>query len=80
MRTSGFAWLVVILQAEMSNEFLPAQVSQRVFELHELDEQVMFRVQSLGCLRAFEVKRQPLLDAPHSGALREVEKESKVEH
>src|SRR5262249_58500287 len=61
-------FLVVVLGPEMGDELLAPQVAQRVLELHELDEQVVLRVERRGRHRALPVERQPLLRAVHPGA------------
>jgi hypothetical protein len=43
--------LVVVFQAEMGDELRTHDVAQGVLELHQLDEQVVFRVEPLACLR-----------------------------
>src|SRR4029453_10600268 len=72
--------LVVVLEAEVRDEVLSAQVAERVLELHELDEQVVLGVEAGRGHRALEVERQPLLDPAHPGARGEVEEEREVEH
>ena len=64
----------------MGYQVLAFQVPQRVLELHQLDEQVVLRVEAGGMHRALEVKTQPFLDAAHSAALCEVQKEDQVQH
>src|SRR5512134_3133234 len=67
--------LLVVFDAEVGDLLLTHQPAQRVLELGLLNEQVVLRVQPLRRLRALEVERQPLLDAPHPGALRQVEEQ-----
>src|SRR5918992_1773871 len=57
--------LVVILPPEVSNHLLTHHVTQRVLQLHQLDEQVVLGIQVPGVHRRLEVERQPLLDARH---------------
>src|SRR4029453_3123772 len=71
---------VVVLQAEMRDELLALQVTKGVLQLHQLNEQVVLRVDARRMHRALEVERQPLLDPRHAGARGEVEKERGVEH
>src|SRR5688572_30468873 len=63
----------------MRDQLLPPEMAQRVLQLHQLNEDVMFRVKPGSGLRRFEVKRKPFLDAFQAGALCKVEEESKVE-
>src|SRR5436190_4656725 len=72
--------LVVVLTTEMGDELFALEEPQRVLQLHQLDEQIVFRVQAGRVHRTLEVERQPLLDAVHVGALRQVEEQGDVEH
>src|SRR4051812_45480697 len=69
------AALVVVLTAEMGDQLLTLQVPQRVLQFHQLNEQIVFGVQSRRVDGALEVKREPLLDAVHPGALGEIEEQ-----
>ena len=53
--------------------------AQRVLQLGELHEQVVFRVEARGNLRALVIERQPFLDAAEARALGEVHEEHEVE-
>src|SRR5688500_7608244 len=57
---------VVVFAAQMRDELLAAQVAQRVLELHQLDEQIVLRVERRRMHRALEIEREPLLDAGHA--------------
>src|SRR3954471_6295143 len=72
-RAGGGYISVVILQAEVRDQILAAHVTQRVLQLHQLDEQVVLRVEARRVHRALVIEGEPLLDAAHAGALREVE-------
>lgn len=48
--------LVVILQTQMRDEFLTAQVAERVLEFHQLDEQVVLRVEAARVDRTLEIE------------------------
>src|SRR5580704_17710994 len=61
--------LVVVLQPQVRDQILAAHPAQRVLELHELDEDVMLRVQSGRGHRSFEIERQPFLNATHAATL-----------
>src|SRR6266571_3055555 len=50
---------VIVLQAQMGDQVFPAQVAERVLELHELDEEVV-----LGVEAGIEVRRQEVLQHP----------------
>src|SRR5580765_5271606 len=71
---------VVILQAEVGDQILSAHPAQRVFQLHELDENVVLGIKAGRGHGRLEVKRQPLLNAAHSGALGQVHEQHQVEH
>src|SRR5437762_9482213 len=71
--------LVVILTAEMRDELFALQEAQRVLQLHELNEQIVLGIDRRRVHRTLEVEREPLLDAVHVRALREVEKQRDVE-
>src|SRR5215472_16658481 len=81
---SGMVYsLIVIFQPQVSNQRLALQVAQRVLELHELDEQIVLRVESGRCHGGFQVETQPLLDAQPFElftALGQVEEQHQVEH
>src|SRR6266550_5791290 len=71
--------LVVVLTAKMRDELLALEIAQRVLQLHQLDEQVVLRIEAAGVDRTLEVERQPLLDAMHAGALGKIEEQRDVE-
>src|SRR5215468_5677281 len=77
---SSTAGLVVILGAEMGDELFVAEVAQRVLELHELDEEIVLRIQTRRRHRALPVEGEPLLDAVHPGARREVHEQRQIQH
>src|SRR5439155_15285680 len=80
--SAGCSWsgLVVVLTAQVGDQLLALQVAQRVLQLHQLNEQIVLGVQTGGVNRTLEVEGQPLLDAVHAGAPRQVEKERDIEH
>src|SRR3954464_12610744 len=69
---------VVVLETEMGDQFLALNVAQRVLQLHQLNEQVVLRIEPRRVHRRLEVERQPLLDALHPRALREVEEQRHI--
>ena len=71
--------LIVVFKSEVRDEVFAFHVAEGVFELHELDEDVVFGIEAGGGHGAFEVEAEPLLDAAHTGALGEVHKEDEVE-
>src|SRR5215475_14181450 len=54
---------VVILQPEVRNQILAHNVTQRIFQLHRLNKQIVLRIQPLRRHRRLEVKAQPLLNS-----------------
>ena len=48
--------LVVIFESEVGDQFLSLEVTQRVLQLHQLDEHVVLRIQAGSRLRALEVE------------------------
>src|SRR5688572_4029860 len=71
---------VVVLEAEVGDEVFSSEEPQRVLQLHQLNEQVVLRVEPRGMHRALEIEREPLLDAAHPGPARQVEEQCHVEH
>src|SRR5690606_19770526 len=53
---------LVVVQPQVRDLLFTHQVTQRVLQLHVLDEQVVLRVQLRRHHRALEVERQPFLD------------------
>src|SRR5580765_28264 len=72
--------LVVVLTAEVRDELFALEVAQRVLQLHQLNEQVVLRIEAGRVHRRLEVEREPLLDAAHAGALREIEEQRDIQH
>src|SRR5260370_41814770 len=70
---------VIVLQAQMGDQVFPAQMAERVLELHELDEEVVLGVEA-GCgHQGFEVAGGPLLDPARPRPGREVHVEGGAE-
>src|SRR5262245_16260552 len=77
---AGWAYvLVVVLTTEMRDELFALQEPQRVLQLHQLDEEIVFGIETRRVDRALEVERQPFLDAVHVRPLREIEEQGDVE-
>src|SRR5437879_724380 len=73
--------LVVVLGTEVRDELVALGVAERVLQLHQLDEQVVLGVQALGrSHRRLPVEAQPLLDAVHAGAVREIHEQRQIEN
>src|SRR4051812_19307237 len=72
--------LVVVLAPKMGYELFTLEISQRVLEFHELDEQVVLGIETRGMNRTLEVEREPFLDAMHPGTFGEIEKQRDVQH
>jgi len=61
--SEGFDQLVVVLQAEVRDQLLSLQVTESVFQLHQLDEQVVLGVEPGNGHGGLEVEAEPFLDA-----------------
>src|SRR5690348_9385303 len=79
-RKESASFLVVIFQSEMRNEIFPLHPAQGVLQFHQLNKDIVFRIEPGRRHRAFEVKREPLLDTLHPGSLRKIEKQDQIEH
>ncbi len=64
----------------MRDQVLALHPPQRVLELHQLDEDVVLGIEPGRGHRRLEVEAEPLLDAAHAGALRQIEEQHEVEH
>src|SRR5215471_8715258 len=71
---------VVVLTAQVGDELFALQITQSVFELHQLDEQIVLWIDGGRMHRTLEVERQPLLDAAHVRALGQIEQQRHIEH
>src|SRR5206468_9455756 len=79
----GSLALIVILQPQMRDQLFTLQVTQRVLQLHQLNEQIMLRVEPRRMHRRLEEEAQPLLDADPAQltrALRQVHEQHQIEH
>src|SRR5207302_6144674 len=65
-------YLVVVLDAEVGDELFPFEPAERVLQLHQLNEQVVFGGEAGRRHRALEIEGKPFLDAVHVRALGEV--------
>src|SRR4030095_5950777 len=74
-----FSSSVVVFAAQVRDQLFAEEPAQRVLQLHQLDEQIVFGIQTRRVLRALEVERQPLLNARQARALGEIEKQRDVE-
>src|SRR5690606_10035224 len=66
---------VVILVAQVGDELLAHHPAERVLQLHELNEQIVLRIELGRGHRALEIEAEPLLDAREARALRQIEEE-----
>src|SRR5437899_1163609 len=76
----GCVKLVVVFTAKVRDQLFAFEVPECVLQLHQLNEQVVLRVEARRVHRALEVERQPLLNAAHVGAAGQVEEQRDVEH
>src|SRR5204863_10117764 len=70
---------VVIFKTQMSDQVFSTKITQRVFEFHQLDKDIVFRIKAGRGLRRFEVEGKPLLNSLHAGALSQVEKQRQIQ-
>ena len=75
----GFSGLIVILQPQVCDQVFTFHMPERVFQLHQLNENVVFRIKAGGGLGCLEVERQPFLNSFHTGTLREIHEQREVE-
>src|SRR5947199_10441230 len=78
--SAGCVKLVVVFTAKVRDQLFAFEVPECVLQLHQLNEQVVLRVEARRVHRALEVERQPLLNAAHVGAAGQVEEQRDVEH
>src|SRR5439155_1582442 len=55
--TAGPSYSIVILQSQVRNHFLPAEIPQGVLQLHELNKEVVLRIDFRSAHGTLEVKR-----------------------
>src|SRR5438309_2868731 len=77
--SAGCVRLAVVLTAKVCDELFAFQVPQRVLQLHQLNEQIVFGIQTARVNRALEVERQPFLDAVHAGASGEIQEQREIQ-
>ncbi len=63
----------------MRDLFFSHEVTQGVLQFHGLDKKVVLGVQVRRTLRALEIKRKPLLDAPHFSPLSKVHEQEQIQ-
>src|SRR5437868_742356 len=71
--------LVVVLTAKMRDQILALDVPECVLQLHQLNEEIVFGIEPRRVLRRLEVEREPLLNAAHARALRQIHEQRHVE-
>ncbi len=71
-------YLLIILNPQMRNLFFIHHITEGVFELHFLNEEIVFRVKALGRHGRFVVKREPFLDASHPRTMSQIHKEHQI--
>src|SRR2546428_9430601 len=63
----------------MRDEFFALHIAERVLELHQLNEEIVFGVELWRVHRALEVEGEPFLDAMHPGSFGEIEEQRQIE-
>src|ERR1700693_4871156 len=71
---------IVILLPQVRDQTFAHHPAQRVFQLHQLYEQIVLGVQTRRGHRRLEIEAQPLLNTAHARALRQIQKQYKIEH
>src|SRR3954468_11102261 len=71
--------LVVVFASKVRDQLLTLQIPKRVFQLHQLNEQIVFRIQIRSVHRALEVEREPFLNTMHPRPLRQIHEQRDVE-
>src|ERR1700688_3362967 len=69
---------VVVFETEMRDELFALHPAQGVLQLHELDENIVLGIEARSRHGRFEIKREPFLNSPHTGALREIHEENQI--
>jgi hypothetical protein len=54
---------VVVLKAKVGDKFLAPQVTEGVFQFHQLDKEIVFGIETRHGHGRFEVEAEPLLNA-----------------
>src|SRR5206468_7850826 len=62
----------------MGNEILSFQIPQGVFKFHQLNKQVMLRIQTCSMHWALEVETQPFLNTTHAASLSKIQEQDQV--
>src|SRR4030095_5312326 len=69
---------IVVLHPEVRDHVFPPQKTEGILQFHQLNEQVMLRVESCSAHGTLEIETQPFLYSAHPAALRKVEEKYKV--
>jgi hypothetical protein len=64
----------------MRYQVFPLEMPESIFELHHLDEQIVFRVHFGSAHRTLEIEGKPLLHSFETGPLGEVHEKNKVQY
>src|ERR1041384_8804718 len=64
----------------MSDEVFAPKVPQSILQLHQLNKDVVFRIQAGRGHRRFEIEREPFLHTFHAGALRQVKEQGQIKN
>src|SRR5262249_14760645 len=64
----------------MRNQVLSLEITKGVLEFHQLDEQIMFGIQSCSMHRTLEVKTQPFLYTAHSATLSKIQEQHRIQN
>src|SRR5436190_22066307 len=78
--TPSKAGLIVIVETEVRNQVFASHPAQSILQLHQLNEQIMLRIEARSRHWAFKIEAQPLLYSAHSSAVCQIQKQHKVQN
>ena len=64
----------------MCDQVFPFKITEGIFQFHELDKQIMLRIELRGAHGAFKIKRQPFLNPPHPAALCQIHEQNQIKY
>src|SRR5690349_6536436 len=70
--------LIVVIEPKVGNQIFSTHPAERVLQFHELNKEIVFRIQAGRGHWRLEVERKPLLDAPHARAPGQVQQQRQI--
>jgi len=71
--------LVVVIQPEVCDLGFSHEIAECVLQLHQLNEQIVLRIECRRALGALKIEGEPFLDAGHGGPLGQIHEEHQVQ-